>query len=181
LQGVGIQVLRFSYTSGHRQLVSIAGATSNDRGDYRVFGLPAGRYLLLASPPGAPITRPIESGSLVADAQDAYASLYYPGVPDADSASPISLPEGGELADVNFDIRKVRAVTLRGRLVSPLGKLSEGQVQVVLAHNEKNSASYIDRASAMIDPVTGRFEIHGVSPGSYLLVAAQLFAGHPLG
>jgi hypothetical protein len=181
LQGVGIQVLRFSYSSGHRQVVSIAGASSNDRGDYRVFGLPAGRYLLLASPPGAPMSSAFVGGGLVPEVQDAYASLYYPGVPDAGSASPISLPEGGELADVNFDIRKVRAVTLRGRLVSPMGKLPGSQVQVVLAHNEKNSASYIDRTSAMIDPATGRFEIHGVSPGSYLLVASQLFAGRPLG
>src|SRR5438270_7938771 len=181
LQGVGIQVLRFSYISGHRQLVSIAGASSNDRGEYRVFGLRAGRYLLLASPPGAPMSAAFESGALVPEAQDTYAALYYPGVPEVDSASPVSLPEGGELADVNFDLRKVRAVTLRGRVVSPLGKISGSQVEVVLAHNEKNSASYIDRASAVIDPATGRFEIHGVSPGSYLLVASQLFAGRPLG
>jgi hypothetical protein len=181
LQGVGIQVLRFSYASGHRQLVSIAGATSNDRGEYRVYGLRAGHYLLLATPPGAPMSSAFVSGGLLPEAQDTYAAFYYPGVPDADAASPVSLPEGGELADVNFDLRKLRAITLHGRIVSPMGKLSGSQVEVVLAHNEKNSASYIDRASAVIDPATGRFEIHGVSPGSYLLVASQLFAGRPLG
>jgi hypothetical protein len=181
LQGVGIQVLRFSYSSGHRQLVSIAGATSNDRGEYRVYGLRAGRYLLLASPPAAPMSSAFVGGGLLPDVQDAYAAEYYPGVLEVDSASPVSLPEGGELNDVNFDLRKVRAVTLRGRVLSPMGKLAGTQVQVVLAHNEKNSASFIDRAAADIDPATGRFEIHGVSPGSYLLVAAQLFAGRPLG
>jgi hypothetical protein len=78
LSGVGIQVLRFSYSTGHRQLISMAGASTNDRGEYRVFGLPAGRYLLLASPPAAPMSHPFESGALVPEAQDAYAALYYP-------------------------------------------------------------------------------------------------------
>ena len=180
-QGVGIQVVRFAYATGHRQLVSIAGATSNDRGEYRVYGLRAGRYLLLATPPGAPMSKPFSGGGLLADVQDAYAALYYPGVLDVDSASVLSLPEGGELNDVNFDLRKVRAVTVRGHLVSPMGKFSGSQVQVVLAHNDKNTASFVDRAAATIDPATGRFEIHSVSPGSYLLVASQVTGDRAFG
>ena len=35
LQGVAIQVLRYSYATGKRQLIPVAGATSNDRGEYR--------------------------------------------------------------------------------------------------------------------------------------------------
>ena len=181
LQGVGIQVVRFAYATGHRQLVSIAGATSNDRGEYRVYGLRAGRYLLLATPPGAPMSSAFSSGGLLADVQDAYAAVYFPGVLDVDSASVLSLPEGGELNDVNFDLRKVRAVTVRGHLVSPTGKFFGSQVQVVLAHNEKNTASFVDRAAATIDPATGRFEVHGVAPGSYLLVASQLTGDRAFG
>jgi hypothetical protein len=181
VMGVGIQVLRFNHANGRRQLISVAGASSNDRGEYRVFGLRAGRYLLRASLPGAPISRPVETGALTPEAQDPYASVYYPGVLEVDSASPVSLAEGSELADVDFQLHKVRAVTVRGHMVSPAEKFSASQIQVVLAHNEGNVASYIDRASAFVDPVTGKFEILGVSPGSYLLVAAQLFSGHPLG
>lgn len=179
VQGVGIQVLRFNYSAGHRQLVPVAGATSNDRGEYRVYGLAAARYLLLASPPGTPMSSAPGGGGLVADAQDTYVAAYYPGALEADSASAVSLPEGGELNDVNFDLRKIRAATLRGRLVSPAGKLSGSQIQVVLAHDDKNSASFIDRAAAAIDPATGRFEIHGVAPGSYLLVASALLGDRP--
>jgi hypothetical protein len=179
VQGVGIQVLRFDYATGHRQLISMAGASSNDRGEYRVFGLPAGRYLLLASPPGAPMSHPLEGGALVAEAQEAYATLYYPGVPEVDAASPVVLAEGGEFNDADFHLRRIRAITLRGRVISPLGSLAGSQLQVVLAHNEKDAASFIDRVSAAVDQSTGRFEIHGVSPGSYLLVGSQLSAGRP--
>jgi hypothetical protein len=181
VQSTGIQVLRFSYANGHRQLISVAGTSSNDRGEYRVFGLRAGRYLLQASGPNTPMSRPIESGALAPEMQDAYAASYYPGVIDVDSASSVSLSEGGELSDINFQLHKVRAVSVRGHLSSPVEKFSSSQIQVVLAHNEGGVASYIGRASALVDGATGRLEIRGVSPGSYLLVASQLFSGHALG
>jgi len=181
LANVGIQVLRFSYAGGHPELLSVAGATSNDRGEYRVFGLPAARYLLLASPAGGPLSRAPEGGALVPEVQDVYAALYYPGVLDADAASTVVLAEGGDLSDLDFQLHKVRTATVHGRLLSPLGRFSAGQVQVVLTHNERDSASYIDRASAAVDPATGRFEIHGVAPGSYLLAASQLNGAHSAG
>jgi hypothetical protein len=181
LQGVGIQALRFSYANGRRQLISVSGTSSNDRGEYRIFGLRAGRYLLRASMPGAPMSKPFESGALVPEAQDFYAPVYFPGAVDLDSASAISLAEGAELADVDFRLRKVRAVTIRGHLVSPSGKFSSSQIEVVLAHNDANFASFIDRLSAFVDPATGKFEVHGVSPGSYILVGSQLFAGRSFG
>jgi carboxypeptidase family protein len=181
LQGVGIQALRFSYANGRRQLVSVSGTSSNDRGEYRIFGLRAGRYLLRASMPGSPMSRPFESGALVPEVQDSYAAIYFPGTPDVDSASPISLAEGGELTDVDFRLHKIRAATVRGHLVSASGKFSSSQIQVVLAHNDAGFASFIDRVSAFVDPASGRFEIHGVSPGSYILIASQLFAGRSFG
>lgn len=180
VQSAGIQVLRFSYANGHRELISVAGTTSNDRGEYRIFGLRAGRYLLQVSVPNAPMSRLPESGALIPEVQDAYAPSYYPGVVDVDSASPVSLSEGSELSDINFQLHKVRALGVRGRLVSPVEKFSSSQIQVVLAHNEGGVASHIGRISGSIDGATGKLEIRGVSPGSYLLVASQLFAGHAL-
>ena len=180
LQSIGIQALRFSYENGRRQLVSVSGTSSNDRGEYRIFGLRAGRYLLRASMPGAPMSKPFESGALVPEAQDFYAPVYFPGAVDVDSASSVSLAEGSELADVDFRLRKVRAVTIRGHLVSPSGKFSSSQIEVVLAHNDANFASFIDRLSAFVD-TAGKFEVHGVSPGSYILIASQLFAGRSFG
>jgi hypothetical protein len=82
---------------------------------------------------------------------------------------------------MNFQLRKVRAVTVRGRLVSPMDKFSSSQIQVVLAHNENGVASYIDRISGAVDINTGKFEIRGISPGSYLIVVSQLLAGHSFG
>lgn len=181
VQGAGIQVLRFSYASGHRQLMPVAGGSSNDRGEYRAYGLPAGRYFLMATLRGIPMSHPPEPGALIPEMQEPFAALYYPGVLDFSSAAEVTLPEGGDLTDADFHLQRVRAVTVRGRLFSPVEDLAGSQVQVVLAHNDGNTASSIDRASGTIDHATGRFEFRGVAPGSYMIVASQLHNGHPLG
>lgn len=180
VQGVGIQVLRFSYTTGRRQLIPVSGASSNDRGEYRAYGLPAGRYLLLAAPRGQPMTRPMETGGLVPEAQEPYAPMYYPGVLDPGSASEVALAEGGELTGIDFRLAKVRAMTVRGRIISPVEDLAGSQLQLVLAHADGNSASYINRAAGAVDKNSGRFEFRGVAPGSYWLVASQLYRGRGL-
>lgn len=181
MQGVGIQVLRFSYATGRRQLISVAGSSSNDRGEYRAYSLPAGRYFLLATLRGAPLSVPAEANALVPEIQEPFASMYYPGVLDFASASQISLPEGGELTDADFHLQRVRAVTVRGRILSPIQDPASAQVQVVLAHNDGNTASFINRTSAAVDQASGRFEFRGIAPGSYLLVGAELSGNHPLG
>src|SRR5262249_38253400 len=165
----------FSYASGRRQLIPVAGATSNDRGEYRVYNLPAGRYYLLAARGGSPLSRPPETGALIPDVQEHFASLYYPGVLDLASASMITLPEGSELTEIDLHLSRVPTIRVRGRLVSPVADFLGSQLQVVLAHNDNNFASYVNRASAAVDPATGRFELRGVPPGSYLLVASQLY------
>jgi Carboxypeptidase regulatory-like domain len=181
VQGVGIQVLRFSYTTGRRQLIPVSGASSNDRGDYRAYGLPAGRYLLLATPRSQPMTRPMETGGLVPEAQEPYSPLYYPGVLDPASATEVALPEGGELTGIDFRLAKVRAVTVRGRIISPVEDFAGSQVQVVLAHADGSAASYINRVAGALEKISGRFEFRGVAPGSYWLVASQIYRGRALG
>jgi hypothetical protein len=177
LQGVGVQVLRFSYSTGRQQLIPVSGASSNDRGEYRAYDLPAGRYLLLATPRGAPLSRPMETASLIPQALEPFAPLYYPGVLDAAGASEVALAEGAEITGIDFRLPKVRAVTLRGRLVSPIENFVGSQVQVVLAHSDGNTASYINRASGAVDTASGRFEFRAVAPGSYWLVASQIYHG----
>lgn len=176
LQGVGIQVLRVSYSSGMRQLIPVAGASSNDRGEYRCYDLPADRYFILATPKGSPLSHSIDAGALIPEVQDVYVPLYYPGVVELDSASAVPVPEGGDIQQIDFRLQSIRASTLRGRVSGPI-KFEPNQVQVILAHNDHGFASYIDRSTAVVDPATEKFEIRRVAPGSYFLVASQLIKG----
>lgn len=180
IQGAAVQVLRTSYATGRRQLISVSSAVSNDRGEYRIYDLPSGRYALLATPRGVPLTHPVEGNALVPEVQEPMAAIYYPGAPDPAAATQLFLPEGGELSDINFSLARVRAVTVRGRILSPVEDLVGSQLQVVLAHVEGKAASYINRVTAAVDKATGRFEFRGVAPGSYWLVASQLYGKYSL-
>lgn len=177
VQGAGVQVLKFSYATGQRTLVPVGGTSSNDRGEYRAFGLPPGRYYLLVTQPGAPLSTPLRRDALVADAQDFFAPLYYPGVLDLNEATPVVLTEGADAQDVDIRLQRIRVTTLRGRLLSPVENFAASQLRVFLAPREGDSASFINRSSAAVDRASGRFEFHNVAPGSYVLAAAQLYSG----
>lgn len=164
MQGAGIQVFRFSYVTGRRELIPVHGTSTNDRGEYRAYGLPAGRYFLIAARHDGP-----------------YAPLYYPGVLDFTAASEVWLHEGAEVDGTDFQLQKFRVLTVRGRILSPVPDLAASQVQVVLAHRDGDFASSSNRVSAKVDKATGRFEFSEVAPGSYLVVASQLYGKSALG
>lgn len=181
IQGAGIQVLKFNYATGKRTLVPVSGTSSNDRGEYRAFGLPPGRYFLLVNQPSAPLSKPLRRGMLIADAQDFFAPLYYPGALEFSGATPLEVAEGAELQDIDIRLRRLPVVTLQGRVLSAVDDFSGSQLRVVLAPREGDSASPINRATATLDRATGRFEFHNVAPGSYMLVASQFYRGRALG
>src|SRR5262249_15678552 len=141
LQGAGIQVMRLSFAGGRRQLIPVMGAGSNDRGEYRAFGLRAGRYFLLATLRGAPTSRPPAADALLPEMKEFFGAIYYRGVLDFSCASPIALPEGGEISDADFHVQTTHAVMVRGRLLSPIQDFAGSHVQVVLAHSDGTTAS----------------------------------------
>src|SRR5688572_23868230 len=47
--GAGIQLWRYAYSDGRRRLLPTYGGTSDDRGEFRVFGLSPGDYYISAS------------------------------------------------------------------------------------------------------------------------------------
>ncbi|HEV2447986.1 MAG TPA: carboxypeptidase-like regulatory domain-containing protein [Candidatus Sulfopaludibacter sp.] len=162
LQGVAVQVLRASYAAGRRALLPVNGATSNDRGEYRAFGLPAGSYYLMATTIDAPT-----------------AGTYYPGGREPSSASEVALPEGGDVGGIDFRMARIRTYSVRGRLLSSAGY--SGQLQAALAHDDGGFASLIGRQSVQVDRGAGTFEFRGVVPGSYWVIGSQFSGNQSLG
>jgi protocatechuate 3,4-dioxygenase beta subunit len=123
-----VETLRTIWVNGARQLRAAATTRTNDRGEYRLFGLPPGRYRLRASQTLRPIGASSRYMTIRGDKLDlAYPAVYFP--------SDLDLAAGAELRDINVQLQpqslhriRVTAVktgTAEGRLVIGLRDLAQ--------------------------------------------------------
>ena len=141
---------------------------TNDLGEYRLFDLMPGRYLVHVSFPGRRT-----QGNL----QQAYVPLFYPGVASFEEATPVSVQAGGEAQGIDVDLRPVHAVRVRGRIVSlATGQPVAGAYVTLLPRNidartRQGAMRFMSArqfGTGVRDP-QGDFEIEGVPAGSYWL------------
>ncbi len=161
-----LQVMRSMYIRGKKQWAPMNGSNSNDLGEYRVFGLAPGRYILSAT------YRPMSMGAEVrSGASETYAPTYYPGSISPDSAAAIDVTPGAQLRGADIRMQKARAVSVRGRIVNGV---TGGPVQnVMIAIMPKGDAVFNMMGRSISRPYNerGEFVVNSVLPGSYSLTA----------
>lgn len=161
---VRVMPMRYQYVQGRRRL-NPAGrvATTNDIGEYRIFGLAPGPYFLSAT---------IQGGAMMmmSDASDdrsGYAPTYYPGTPDASQAQRITLGIGQAVSDINLALVPTRTARISGTAVDSNGKpLAGGMVMVM----QRTGMMMMSASGAQIKP-DGSFTVSNLSPGDYMLQA----------
>lgn len=178
--GAQVRLFRYRYVEGGRQLALAGQAQTNDLGEYRVFGLFPGQYYLVISPtrmltvagvpgevPAVPVELPGEEPS---------APTYYPGTADPSRAVPVEIRAGEELRGVDISLARVRAVSVRGRLVRPPENAARGDLALRLT--PRGVVSWILGGSEETPRwPDGDFEFRRVAPGSYIVLAMTMGAG----
>ncbi|HEV2116837.1 MAG TPA: carboxypeptidase-like regulatory domain-containing protein [Terriglobales bacterium] len=151
------------------QLVPAGSALTDDRGQYRIFGLKAGDYYLQATESlQPPQDFPAGQDYFLREALGAeFAPVYYPGVLQRGQAETIALRPGDE-AQVDFSMRHVKTVEISGRVLTPGGKPANAMVELQDAGVE----DYFEGHNTNTD-AEGKFQLKGVPPGSYVLMAYQ--------
>ena len=151
-ENVVIEALRFRQINSRRQLKSVGGNTqANDLGEYRLAGLPAGRYYLHVTNPGGRHT-----------------AQYYPGTLDLREASVIEV-KAGEERDVGIQLVKLEAARVAGQVVLPAGATPVHGIAVSLQTVDSPSGAQF-HAPMRED---GTFTISRVPPGAYVLRAVS--------
>lgn len=166
---------RFAYVRGERQLVGAGSDETDDRGRFRVFGLPPGDYFVSATLaasertgllldalaargrgalPGRPAVAPQSTG---------YAPTYYPGTTTPSEAGPLKLAPSQELGGVDFQLQLVPLATVRGTIAG-----TDGMV-FLLPDDGRGFRTMSSRTSVRQDST---FAITDVAPGKYTLVAS---------
>ncbi len=156
------------------QFIGSTAAMTDDRGEYRIFGLKPGEYYLKAADSDL-----FESFGI--DDQDdgtnwnvrknlgsPYAAVFYPGVIQLDQAQPLQLGPGEEV-EADFTMRTVKTVEVAGRVVAPDGRPA---THASVALSVPEIADRGDELGASAG-AKGEFSIKGVPPGSYVLEAQQ--------
>ncbi len=157
---VFVQAMKFTYQGEKRQLSDVGTSTTNDRGEYRIWGLAPGKYYVRATHPRAQATRP---GNQV------YVPIFYPGVSDLSRTQPIELHPGDEITGLDLGFVSLHSVRVSGHVVN-VGSSPVKEAQVTLVGGSGSMTFPAGQAST---DSKGAFEIRGVAPGSYTLIAEQ--------
>jgi hypothetical protein len=171
--GAEMRVERYVYGPGGRQLAQHATSgpaswITNDRGEYRVFGLAPGDYIVSARTRqlGVPVT--IVTGG-ARDRAEGLLPTYFPGTVRVAEAQTVRVGAAQEVA-VNFAAVSGRLVRVSGTVSSSTGRTASG-LNVFLGVETSNSSGQINGGGIAAD---GSFSIGNVPPGDYVLrVRAQ--------
>ena len=143
------------------------GAVTDDRGAYRIFHIPPGKYHLSAAYQPSFQQREIKLQTSDGKAEESYTNTYFPGTPYLAQAVAIDVPAGADLAGVDLQLQRVRAVRIRGRVS---GMEAAPLAIVIIALQPLGSQLGTARDALVRDP-SGEFELSGVLPGKYVLSA----------
>ncbi len=156
---VAVATLRYQFMNGERRLAPAgARSVSNDIGEFRLFGLAPGDYIVSAS------LQSFAFGDT--DDRSAYAATYYPGTPNPSQAQRITIAPGQTVGDLTLGLQPARAMKISGVALDASGKPMAGAMVMAMGRNLFDT----NMRPAQVRP-DGRFTIGGVVAGDYILRA----------
>lgn len=177
-----VTVLRQLYVRGEKQLTPAGADQSDDRGQFRIFGLPPGDYYVSATAGGLEqIVRQVIGGRGggidQAPESSGYAPTYFPGVTTAGDAMKLKLAASQELTGIDFQIQIVPLATVKGVVV--------GGGMVMLMPEDGGSfgggrggggergglGALLGGGLRAVAREDGTFSIPNVTPGKYTIIA----------
>jgi len=160
--GATIDALVSRAENGRPTLVSAATAQSDDRGEFRLTGLPAGQYYVSAFDPAFDGVGD-ETGPL------RYTPTYYPGVSVVEQASRVGVTPGADPPRITFKLKIIRPSRVSG-LMAAEGRRQLINGAVIMTPIRGESMNVAPTQDVMILP-DGSFAFRNVPPGSYQIRA----------
>lgn len=155
-----VALSRRHYVDGERRLIAQSGSSTDDRGEFRIFGVPPGDYVMSAA---------FDVMALGSRDRVRYVPTYYPGTPVASEAQRVSVGPGQEVSGIIIALARAATATVRG-VVRASGDASRGPFTFVIARDIDGSHADGHMAEAVASS-DGSFAIAGLLPGAYLVEA----------
>lgn len=154
-------------------------AQTDDRGIYRIYGLRAGHYDVVANEQNRFVSFQGRIRRRPQPPAEVYPPTYYPNSTDPSQAVPVDVSPGVETSAIDLTLTSVRGAILSGRVINEgSGKPQGIFVQLV----PRFGGMFGPRYGAPVMDEKGDFQIAGVPPGSYVAVAnwgngKQMYSG----
>lgn len=141
------------------------GGQSDDLGQFRLYGLMPGEYIVVAEaqrntfvPPNAPPETEEE--------KIGFMTTYYPGTPDEGSAQRVRARAGGETPGIEIRMATGRLFRISGMITDSQGRTSNRMSGTLVRRAGAQSSTF-----GFSTDEQGRFQMRNIPPGNYRLVA----------
>jgi hypothetical protein len=181
--GASVSAMRYRFIPGGRRRLeavssSFLGNQTNDLGEFRLYGLMPGTYIVSAraSATGVIAVTPDSANAAstaAVDLPDGYLTTYFPGTVNPAEAEPVAVALAEE-AQASFSMLIARMSNVSGFVRTSDGRPNTA-VRLFLRPRDFGSVSG-SSGSAPIRP-DGTFHVANVPPGEYVLEATPVAAG----
>lgn len=186
--GAHVQAMRYQYqTGGRRQLVASGGRSyfsnmTNDLGEFRLFGLMPGTYVVSASGNSTGVVSLTQSGPGTGgvtgiDTREGFIQTHFPGTANLAEAQPVSVTLAEE-AEASFSLVTGRMSKVSGTVRRSDGRPLAAGLHVELRPNDESGAGRGGWGSSAVGS-DGSFTFANVPPGAHVLEVApgrQMFS-----
>lgn len=180
VENARVQLFYSGVMVGHVRIAPLPPVWTDDRGEYRSWGIPGGTYYVAVT------AHPWYANSGLAplgqsQAPTAYAAAYYPGTTDITRAAPLRVHPGGEV-HVEFTLTANAAATItvncdNDALGAPSRPLRGGGMTAsVITEGIGDTENVVSQPPSYRCP----FMVSGLSPGHYLLRLSSSGTTNPL-
>jgi hypothetical protein len=179
-----VTAMRSAWAGGRRRLQPTGRtASTNDLGQFRIYGLSPGDYFVSATFRGGDMIGmeiamatmsggAAGGGPIGSNPSSGYAPTYFPGTSNGAEAQKISVAAGQEAQNTDFALLPVKLVKITGTVISSEGKPVEGSMINALPRGGEGVAMMM--AGAARSDKSGNFTISNVAPGDYTLQSRAL-------
>jgi hypothetical protein len=159
-----VHALHVGGSATHRQISGASSGLTNDLGEYRIWGLQPGKYLVAATyqPP---------QNNPGQQTDEVYLPTFHPSTSDTSQATVVEVQAGAEASGIDVDLTQAHGVTVRGRIVLDGSVKSLRNVYVSLMPRAAEGSYSPSHYGGPVQNDSGDFEIPSVPPGPYNLSA----------
>lgn len=173
LRGARVAAMAYTYSNGRKAIETMDAASTDDRGEYRLYNLKPGRYFVVAAMAAMELRGlglgSLPAGTVFAGAETGYRQQFFSSAPDIAQATAAAVPPGGDIAGIDFRLRSVPIYHIRGKVG---GEVGNNQSVVAGGCGPAIPMDDLGHLSAVVRR-DGTFDI-GVPPGVYCLSHAGL-------